>query len=287
MSVHRSGDIGLSVTRPSAFGLRRQSSRKDEAQPMALYTTIHLHNTAQGRDAEYAKWFDGAHHAALANLRGFKAADRYEVTAEQVMPDILQPWRFMTVYDFDLPDPAIDVPALGPLLADARDAGLIARDDAERIYTYKLYSDWKGSDNWKKSEPLSGVSIILANYVAGHLAEYQKYYDEIHSGEVSSVPGHVAMRRGELSPYQVEPRRYCPGDQLVMCAQQTDDLLFTIRDFSARARGVSPSGIAMAPRSNTASFARTVHYFRKISGPRFWPGGIAYAGDLSVYAPKS
>lgn len=253
---------------------------------MALYTTIHLHNTAQGRDAEYAKWFDGEHREALTHLRGFIAADRYEVTPQQVMPDILQPWRFMSVYDFELRDPAIDIPALGPLLADARDAGLTADDDAERIYSYKLYSDWRGSPNWKQSEPLSGVSIILANYVAGHFDQYQKYYDEIHMPEVSNVPGHVAMRRGELSPYQVQPRRYCPGDQLVMCAQQTDDLMFTIRDFSARARGVSPSGIAMAPRSNTASFARTVHYFRKISGTKFWPGGIAYGGDFSVYTDK-
>ena len=46
-------------------------------------------------------------------------------------------------------------------------------------------------------------------------------------------------------------------------------------------------GLAMAADlrlcSTSASIARTVHYFRKISGDRFWPGGIAYAGDLSVY----
>ena len=50
------------------------------------------------------------------------------------------------------------------------------------------------------------------------------------------------MKRGELASIQIEPRHYCPGDQLVLCAQQTDDLLFTIKDFSARARGQSPSG---------------------------------------------
>jgi len=253
---------------------------------MALYTTIHLHNVPKGREAAYAEWFDGPHRKALANLRGFKDADRYEVTEAQIMPDIPQPWRYLSVYDFDLPNPEIDVPALGPLVADARDKGMIADDDTERLYTYRLYSDWKGSPNWKKSEPFSGVSIILANYTIGRFAEYQKYYDEVHSGEVTNVPGKVAMKRGELSPIQIEPRRYCPGDQLVLCAQQTDDLLFTVKDFSARARGVSPSGIAMQTRSQSASFARTVHYFRKISGTKFWPGGIAYAGDLSVYPGK-
>ncbi len=250
---------------------------------MALYTTIHLHNTGTGREQDYAKWFDGQHREALATLRGFKGCERYEVTPEQIMPDILQPWQFVSVYDFDTDTPEIDLPALAPLLANARDEGLIAQDSAERIYSYKLFGDWKNSPNYQAEQPLSGISIILGNYVAGHYEEYQDWYENVHSVEVINVPGHVAMKRGELCDTQVEPRNYCPGDQLVLCAQQTDDLMFTLRDFSARARGVSPSGIAMEPRSNTGSFARTVHYFKKISGDRFWPGGIAYAGDLSAY----
>lgn len=253
---------------------------------MALYTTLHLHNVPAGREAAYAAWFDGPHREALGRLRGFASADRFEVTPEQMMPDIPQPWRFLSVYDFDLPEPKIDLPALGPLIAEARDAGLI--DDSgenERLYSYAMFSDWKGSPNWCRDEPLSGVSIILANYTIGREAEYQKWYDEVHSVEVANVPGHVAMKRGRLAELQLEPRRYCPGDQLVLTACQTDDLGFTHRDFSARAGGRSPSGVAMEPRSKAASIARTVHYFRKVSGERFWPGGIAYAGDLSVYRP--
>lgn len=250
---------------------------------MALYTTLHLHNVAPGREAEYSDWFDGEHRADLGRLRGFRDCDRYEVAEVQIMPDIAQPWRFMSVYDFDLPAPEIDLPALGPLIAGARDSGLIADDETERLYSYRMYSDWKGSPNWQKDQPFAGVSIILGNYVAGRGAEYHRWYDEVHSVEVTNVPGHVAMKRGQLSDVQIEPRHYCPGDQLILCANQTDDLLFTVRDFSARARGVSPSGIAMEPRSTAGSFARTVHYFTKISGSHFWPGGIAYAGDLSVY----
>lgn len=252
---------------------------------MALYATLHLHNTPAGRESAYAEWFDSPHRDAVARLRGFKTMDRFEVTREQVMSDIPQPWRFVSVYDFDLPDPAIDVPALGPLIAEARDAGLIADNDTERLYTWEMLSDWKGSANWRKSEPFSGIFLIPGNYVPGRLAEYNKWYDEVHIPEVTNVPGMVAMRRGVLSSIQIEPKHYCPGDRLVMCAQQTDDLAFTIKDFSARARGVSPSGIAMEPRSASGSIARTVHFFRKISGAKFWSGGIAYAGDLSVY-PK-
>jgi hypothetical protein len=97
---------------------------------MTLYVTIHLHNVPPGREGDYAAWFDGEHRQGLRALRGLRNADRFEVTEAQIMPNIPQPWRYLSVYDFDLPDPAIDLPALGPLLATARDEGLI--DDAAR-----------------------------------------------------------------------------------------------------------------------------------------------------------
>lgn len=250
---------------------------------MALYTTLHLHNVPSGKESEYAEWFDGAHQLQLKNLRGFKDADRFEVTKDQIMSFIPQPWRYLSVYEFETETPEIDLPALAPLLADVRDQGMIAQDTAERIYSFELFGDWKGSPNWQQDQPFSGVSIILGNYVAGRYEEYQEWYENVHSVEVTNVPGHVAMKRGVLCETQLEPRHYCPGDQLVLCAQQTDNLDFTVKDFSARAQGKSPSGIAMEPRSDAGSFARTVHYFKKISGDAFWPGGIAYAGDLSVY----
>jgi len=254
---------------------------------MSHYVTVHLHNVPQDKETDYAAWFDGPHREALARLRGFKTADRYELTAEQVMPDIAQPWRYASVYEFDFATPAIDLPALGPLLAEARDAGLI--DDTgenERILSYAMYSDWKFSANYRAGQPFSGVSILLGNYTPGREEEYQTWYNNVHSVEVTGTPGKVAMKRGKLSPVQVEPRRFTYGGELVFCAQQTDDLALSVKDFAERARGISPSGVAYEPRSTAGSFARTVHYFRKISGTEFWPGGIAYAGDLSVYPGK-
>lgn len=253
---------------------------------MALFTTLHLYNVPAGRDREFAAWFDGAHRCKLALLRGLINADRFEVTEHQ-LGDTQQPWRYLSVYDFELAAPEMDVPALGPLLAEARDAGLIADDETERLFSYELYGDWKGGPNWRRDQPLSGVSVLLGNYTPGRFEEYQTWYENVHSVEVANVPGHVAMKRGRLSQLQVLPRTYCPGDQLVMTAQQTDDLEFTIGDFVARALGHSPSGIAMEPRSSAGSLARTVHYFRKISGDEFWPGGIAYDGDLSAYPGKA
>jgi hypothetical protein len=57
---------------------------------MTLYTTVHLHNVVPGQETNFAAWFDGAHSEAVARLRGFRSADRFELTVEQVMPDIPQ-----------------------------------------------------------------------------------------------------------------------------------------------------------------------------------------------------
>ena len=93
---------------------------------MALYTTLHLHNVPDAQGADYAAWFDGAHRVSLSRLRGFVAADRYEI-ADAQLGDAFEPHRYLSVYDFDYNSPEIDLPALGPLLAEARDAGSVAR----------------------------------------------------------------------------------------------------------------------------------------------------------------
>lgn len=255
---------------------------------MPLYTTLHLHNVSAGREEDAAIWFDGVHRAELARLRGLRSADRFEVADAQIMAAIPQPWRYLSVYEFDLPDPRVDLPALGPLLAEARDAGLIDdTGETERIWSYAMYADWISSANHVRDRPFSGVSVLFGNFTPGLEAEYHRWYDDVHAPEVTKVPGKVAMIRGCLSEIQVEPRRFCPGSELVLCAQQTDDLAFTVKDFSDRAQGRSPSGIAFAPRSSVGSVARTVHYFHKLSGSMFWTKGIAYSGDLSAYPARS
>ena len=249
---------------------------------MTHHVTIHLHNVPGGSEDRYAAWFDGPHRDRLRALPGFRFADRYEVTPEQVMPDIAQPWKFVSVYEFD-----DSTPELGALLAEARDASLIDdSDESERVVTYRMYSDWVSSANHQKDKPFSGISLILANFTPGMEAEYHHWYDTVHCPEVTSNPGNVCLKRGKLTAVQLEPKRFIYGGELVLSGLQTDDFDFTIREFASRALGRSPSGIAWAERSKAGSFARTVHFFRLISGTETWPGGIAYAGDFSVYQRK-
>jgi hypothetical protein len=233
---------------------------------MAGYITAHFHNTPPRKAAALSEYIRGPHAEALNHVRSYRGMQRFEVTKPQLTPEPAQPWRYVTIYDLDIEDPAIDVPALSPLIADMRDAGLIAQDDAERIYTYKMYSPWKFSKNYKKG-PFSHMMLLLANQTPGRSEEYHKWYDDVHSVEVGEAVGYVGMRRGGLSPVQCAPERYCPGSELIMGSLQCDDLEFTIKDFIDRAYGRSPSGVAWSDRSTAASVARTVHMFESVDGP--------------------
>lgn len=233
---------------------------------MASFVTAHLHNASSGTDALLSERFRAAHMVDIAGLRGFRGAQRFEVAPEQIMASIPQPWRYVTIYDFELENPKIDLPAIAPHIADLRDAGLIADDDTERLYSYRMYSPWMFSANFRPG-PLSHIMLILANVTPGRTAEYHRWYDEQHRIEVSKSPGFVGMRRGQLSEIQAPPVRYCPGDQLILGALQTDDLAGAIREFVVRGTGKSVSGKNWGPRSDAASTARTVHMFKSIDGP--------------------
>lgn len=228
---------------------------------------MHLHSAADGRDTDLADYFRDVHVPRILALRGIEGVQRFRVTEDQLMAECAQPWRYATKYDFRLASPEIDIPSIAPLLADMRDAGLIAADGAERTYAYRMYHDWKYSPNLIAGKPLSHLMFLLANITPGCDADYHKWYDEVHSVEVSNSPGYIGMRRGKLSATQVPPVHYCPGSELILGALQCDDLLFAIKDFQARAYGSSPSGVAWSVRPKTASIARTVHMAESIAGP--------------------
>jgi hypothetical protein len=231
------------------------------------FVIMHLFNPAPGREAELTEYFREVHVPRVLGLRGIEGVQRFRITEDQLMAECAQPWRYATKYDFRLSNPEIDIPALAPLLADMRDAGLIAADGAERIHSYRMYHEWKYSSNIKDGEPLTHLMFLLANITPGCDEAYHRWYDEVHSVEVGESPGYIGMRRGKLSEVQVPPLNYCPGSELILGALQCTDLKFTIQDFIDRAYGRSASGVAWSDRPKSASIARTVHMAESVDGP--------------------
>jgi hypothetical protein len=232
---------------------------------MADFVTLHLFNVAPGREDALRRFVDADTMPQARTLRGMKAIDLHRRAPVQLQVEARQPWTHAMVYEAALATPEIDLPALAPVLAGLRDAGLVAADGAERIHSYAMYHPWKYSANLRDG-PLSHLMFLLANFVPGHEAEYHRWYDEVHSVEVSESPGYVGMRRGRLAAVQVPPGNFCPGSELILGGIQTDDLAATLKEFYDRAMGLSPSGIAWGPRSGAGSLARTVHIFERLGG---------------------
>ena len=233
---------------------------------MTAYTIIHLHNPAAGKEEELVQAFD-ASRDSLSDLRGFKSAQLFLRTEKQVMPNVQQPWRHIGFYEFETEEPQIDLPAIAPLFARLRDRGLIASDETERVYSYRMYHPWK-CDKTITPAPFTHLKFLLANFTPGREAEYHRWYDEVHSVEVTTTPGYVAMRRGRLTDLPIEPKLHCLGSELIAIGMQTEDFAASIDEFHARAMGDSkPEGATWGPRSTSASSARTVHCFESIAGP--------------------
>lgn len=232
---------------------------------MQDFLTLHVFNVPQGREAELRAMLEPASAPAFRGLRGFKSVDLLRCAPVQLQVEARQPWTHALIVERALDSVAIDLPALAPILADIRDAGIVASDDAERIFSYRMYHPWKFSDNLLPG-PFTHLMFLIANFVAGHEAEYHRWYDEVHSVEVSTSPGFVGMRRGRLSDVQVPPVRHCPGSELILGGIQTSDLAGSLKEFYDRAMGQSPSGIAWGPRSSAGSLARTVHIFERVTG---------------------
>lgn len=233
---------------------------------LADHYTMHLFNT--GSESDLIAYLDGGHMDRAKELRGFQQAQLFRCSEHQLLPETRQAWKYAMVYERSIDTPEIDVPALAPLLADMRDKGVIAADDAERAYNYSMYHPWKYSKNYKPGQ-LTHLMFLLANVIPGSEEEYHKWYDDVHSVEVGEADGYVGMRRGQLTQLQIPPVHYCPGDQLILGGMQTEeaDLPANLQDFIDRAYGRSPSGVAWGERSTAASLARTVHIFKSIAGP--------------------
>lgn len=59
-------------------------------------------NAVRGREAEFDRWYDTVHLPEVLALPGFLSAQRYRLSAQQVLPDQQHGW--LAVYEIDSSD---------------------------------------------------------------------------------------------------------------------------------------------------------------------------------------
>lgn len=73
--------------------------------------------------------------------------------------------------------------------------------------------------------------VVLSNPAEDKDAEYNRWYDEQHLGDVLAVPGFIAARRYKIA----KPDSKAPQKYLAIYEIETDDLKKTLKELYSRA----------------------------------------------------
>lgn len=71
---------------------------------MAKHILVVLSNAVEGTDAEFNDWYTNTHLGDILALKGFEAAQRFELAGVQLNPDADSPYRYLAFYEIETDD---------------------------------------------------------------------------------------------------------------------------------------------------------------------------------------
>jgi len=69
---------------------------------MARHILMAFSNALAGRDDEFNRWYDDIHLSDVLKVPGYTAAQRFELSPSQMMPD--PPYRYVALYEVETDD---------------------------------------------------------------------------------------------------------------------------------------------------------------------------------------
>jgi hypothetical protein len=70
---------------------------------MAIHRLIVFSNPTPGQDDEYNDWYNNIHLAEVVEIPGFVAAQRFELSGDQLDGFPTSEHRYLSIYEFDRP----------------------------------------------------------------------------------------------------------------------------------------------------------------------------------------
>jgi hypothetical protein len=233
---------------------------------MTVYQIVHFQNPAPAHENVLAAWLRRELGPRLRTIPGVESFEFAQLQAVQMQPANTQPWRLATVLSFTANgSPTATLASFGRLARRApREAGLL-QDDATHVFTL--------TRNLHTHLPMDEMAprhlvFMMDHCIEGKEVEYDAWYDNLYGPEVLSTPDFVGMRRGILSPDQLDPDNAQPANRLVLLEIHSHDLYASIDEYIARANGFSPSGVRWSPPEAAAKFfslKRDTHVFTPFS----------------------
>src|SRR5262245_12396038 len=153
---------------------------------------VTLVNPQSGREAEYADWYANTHIPEIVAVPAVRSGRMH--TAIVGAPD--SQWRHCSLYDL-----GADAMATLGQIGEYGKAGKIAPSTASDPDSRFVAIGTPVSERFGQPyNPDDILFIALTNPVEGQEDEYNRWYNEVHAGDVISVRGFTGMQR-----YRVEP----------------------------------------------------------------------------------
>ncbi len=226
--------VGAAVATPAA---QSPATGKVETYYYLVFT-----NPASGAEDEYNKYYDLQHAPDVVAVPGFVTAQRFVAADPPLRRDSAAPSKYLIVYKVVTADlPAVQAEVTRRITSGETVISpvMVSAPDAPGGY-YKVISPVIPHQG---AQPPAGTGkadiyyqFVFSNPTAGTSAEaFNRWYDQIHAGEVVSSPNWIEAERGQLTntPVRAGKSTY---NYLIAFKIVTDDLAATWEAYRTNAK---------------------------------------------------
>ena len=168
-----------------------------------------LNDPVPGRGGEYYNWYDPQHAADVVSIPGFVSAQRYVWSEHQLRPDARPPSKYVIEFKIVTDDiAAVYAEVIRRIREHITVMGTAIAPGTGGSFTYRAITDvvpGRGGDvsasGGRSAEHF--VQLVFGSAAPGKDAQFNDWYNRVHSPSVASTPGFQQWQRFELSPVQL------------------------------------------------------------------------------------
>jgi hypothetical protein len=168
-----------------------------------------LNDPVPGREEEYNNWYDHQHAPDVVSIPGFVSAQRYVWSEHQLRPDTRAPTKYMIEFKIVTNDvAAVYAEVIRRIREHITVIGTAIAPGTGGSFTYRAITDVVSGKGGNVSASGQGspehyVQMVFGSAAPGKEAQFNDWYNHVHSPSVASTPGFERWQRFELSPVQL------------------------------------------------------------------------------------
>jgi len=222
--------------------------------PSQVYYMAVFNNPAQGKEAEYNRWYQQEHAPNIVAAEGFVSGQRYVEAGSGVGPSQSAPRKYMVMYRIETSDL---LQTYANMKATAPKPTNMPVDFASNFsVTFKQAGaeiKGHGSRSTGKGEMKTYLYCVFDTPLTGREAEFNQWYETRQIPAIAATAGVVSAQRYLRSDVQIETAKPS-APNLIMYKIVTDDLNAVLTEIGERAGKVAPDPAHDASKSQSFTY---------------------------------